>query len=86
MYNPRSTSDAVSLGAFKLFSMNIVASDATRISPRFGAVSKNIQPAGAEATKQSIAADVGAIVFTLDDVEYRIDPTSVKEVGGRKYR
>lgn len=86
LYQHRVTSDAVSIGVFKMFSMSIVAVDPDVVSPRFGAVAKIVQPGCKSASKEQVAADVAPIVFDLDGCGYKIDPLSVKEVGGRKYR
>jgi hypothetical protein len=85
LYNSQVTSDAVALGVFKRWGLTIrLVGDGTP-NPRFDRESRIVQPAcGTKQKSESVAAWT-LLTSTVDGVDFRVDPISVKEVVGRRF-
>lgn len=86
VYQHRLTTDACSMGVVKRFSFTIRLVDGQTPSPRFGVASKITQPAYGQLTKEVLRSNCGTVTFTLDGGQYKIDPNTITEVGGKKYK
>lgn len=86
IYKHSITTNACALGVLKRFSFVIKLQQGQPPSWRFGLASKITQPAAATVIKESLASNCSAVTFTLHGAQYKIDPNSITEVGGKKYK